>query len=238
MTDNNNNNNPNFIDINSYDPNINDHTASPLNLDLNNFLPPKEEPQKIPEKNDIPVIEEVQKQNSQFCQIIKSRIGNLKTINTVWNNNYSKSEAFGVMGELNDLGLSNDVLNYAFIQTDLKKIDIRSEDVLILFPSIIKMINSKYDIYFKNGCLAAWNILKLYYNVIIQTKESVYYNPKGIDLNKEDKLKKYNVIIDYFHQLRNLPNIDEHLRKGQIEGLELKQFISELDYFIKKCRSL
>ncbi len=238
MTDNNNNNNPNFIDINSYDPNLNDHTASPLNLDLNNFLPPKEEPQKIPEKNDIPVIEEVQKQNSQFCQIIKSRIGNLKTINTVWNNKYSKSEAFGVMGELNDLGLSNDVLNYAFIQTDLKKIDIRSEDVLILFPSIIKMINSKYDIYFKNGCLAAWNILKLYYNVIIQTKESVYYNPKGIDLNKEDKLKKYNVIIDYFHQLRNLPNIDEHLRKGQIEGLELKQFISELDYFIKKCRSL
>jgi hypothetical protein len=238
MSENNNNHDPNFIDINSYDGNL-DQTTIPLDLDLNNFIPKKEEQSSIIEKNDIPIIEEVQKQNNQFCQILQSRIGKLKTINTVWNNNYNKSEAFGVMGELNDLGLSNDVLNYAFIQTELKKIDIRSDDLLILFPSIIKMINSKYDIYFKNGCLAAWNILKLYYNIIIQTKESIYYSPKGIDLNKEEKIKKYNIIIDYFHQLKNLPNIDEHLKKeGQIEGLDLKKFISEVDYFVKKCRNL
>ena len=238
MSENNNNHDPNFIDINSYDGNL-DQTTIPLDLDLNNFIPKKEEQSSIIEKNDIPIIEEVQKQNNQFCQILQSRIGKLKTINTVWNNNYNKSEAFGVMGELNDLGLSNDVLNYAFIQTELKKIDIRSDDLLILFPSIIKMINSKYDIYFKNGCLAAWNILKLYYNIIIQTKESIYYSPKGIDLNKEEKIKKYNIIIDYFHQLKNLPNINEHLRKGgQIEGLDLKQFITDVDYFVKKCRNL
>ena len=213
--------------------------TTPLNLDLNNFIPKKEEQSSKTEKNDIPIIEEVQKQNNQFCQILQSRIGKLKTMNTVWNNNYNKSEAFGVMGELNDLGLSNDILNYAFIQTELKNIDIRSDDLLILFPSIIRMINSKYDIYFKNGCLAAWKILKLYSNIIIQTKESVYYSPKGIDLNKEDKIKKYNIIIDYFHQLKNLPNIDEHLRKGgQIEGLDLKQFITDVDYFVKKCRNL
>ena len=238
MSENNNNHDPNFIDINSYDGNL-DQTTIPLDLDLNNFIPKKEEQSSKTEKNDIPIIEEVQKQNNQFCQILQSRIGKLKTINTVWNNNYNKSEAFGVMGELNDLGLSNDILNYAFIQTDLKNIDIRSDDLLILFPSIIKMINSKYDIYFKNGCLAAWNILKLYYNIIIQTKESIYYSPKGIDLNKEDKIKKYNIIIDYFHQLKNLPNINEHLRKGGIiEGLDLKQFIMEVDYFVKKCRNL
>lgn len=238
MSENNNNHDPNFIDINSYDGNL-DQTTIPLDLDLNNFIPKKEEQSSIIEKNDIPIIEEVQKQNNQFCQILQSRIGKLKTINTVWNNNYNRSEAFGVMGELNDLGLSNDVLNYAFIQTELKKIDIRSDDLLILFPSIIKMINSKYDIYFKNGCLAAWNILKLYYNIIIQTKESIYYSPKGIDLNKEEKIKKYNIIIDYFHQLKNLPNIDEHLKKeGQIEDLDLKKFISEVDYFVKKCRNL
>ena len=238
MSENNNNHDPNFIDINSYDGNL-DQTTIPLDLDLNNFIPKKEEQSSIIEKNDIPIIEEVQKQNNQFCQILQSRIGKLKTMNTVWNNNYNKTEAFGVMGELNDLGLSNDILNYAFIQTELKNIDIRSDDLLILFPSIIKMINSKYDIYFKNGCLAAWNILKLYYNIIIQTKESIYYSPKGIDLNKEDKIKKYNIIIDYFHQLKNLPNIDEHLRKGgQIEGLDLKQFITDVDYFVKKCRNL
>ena len=238
MSDNNNNHDPNFIDINSYDGNL-EQTSTPLNLDLNNFIPKKEEQSSKTEKNDIPIIEEVQKQNNQFCQILQSRIGKLKTMNTVWNNNYNKSEAFGVMGELNDLGLSNDILNYAFIQTELKNIDIRSDDLLILFPSIIRMINSKYDIYFKNGCLAAWKILKLYSNIIIQTKESVYYSPKGIDLNKEDKIKKYNIIIDYFHQLKNLPNIDEHLRKGgQIEGLDLKQFITDVDYFVKKCRNL
>ena len=75
MSENNNNHDPNFIDINSYDGNL-DQTTIPLDLDLNNFIPKKEEQSSIIEKNDIPIIEEVQKQNNQFCQILQSRIGN------------------------------------------------------------------------------------------------------------------------------------------------------------------
>ena len=59
----------------------------------------------------------------------------------------------------------------------------------------------------------------------------------GIDLNREDKLKKYDVIINYFIQLRNLSNLSAHLnKKDQIDGLNLNKFVAELDYFLKKCQ--
>jgi hypothetical protein len=63
-------------------------------------------------------------------------------------------------------------------------------------------------------------------------------NPKNIDLNREDKIKKYDIIINYFEKLRRIPNLSEHLNpKKEIVDLDLKKFIGELDYFLKKCSS-
>ena len=216
-----------------------DITSQPIGLDLNNFLPNQnQKPQPISEKNDLPIITEIQQNNNNFKLILENRIKNLKTVQISWNNGKSKNEGFSTAESLKDLGVQNDLFNYALIKTDINNLDINSNDVISFFPMILNMVSSHYDIYFKNGILTAWKVLKLYYDVIINTKQSQMLNPKNIDLNREDKIKKYDIIINYFEKLRRIPNVSEHLNpKKEIVDLDLKKLIGELDYFLKKCSS-
>ena len=216
-----------------------DITSQPIGLDLNNFLPNQnQKPQPISEKNDLPIITEIQQNNNNFKLILENRIKNLKTVQISWNNGKSKNEGFSTAESLKDLGVQNDLFNYALIKTDINNLDINSNDVISFFPMILNMVSSHYDIYFKNGILTAWKVLKLYYDVIINTKQSQMLNPKNIDLNREDKIKKYDIIINYFEKLRRIQNLSEHLNpKKEIVDLDLKKFIGELDYFLKKCSS-
>ena len=98
------------------------------------------------------------------------------------------------------------------------------------------MCKSKYEWYFKNGILSAWKILKYLGNIIIQTKQSQLLNPGRIDISKEDKIKVYDNIIEYFQEIIQLDNFQSHLVSKNIEGLDLDRFTSELNYFLRKCR--
>ena len=122
------------------------------------------------------------------------------------------------------------------VKTDINRVAFRSDDAIVALPAIITLVSSQYDIYFKNGVLSAWVLLKLFYDVIISTKNSQAIGG-GIDLNREEKIRKYDVIINYFTQIRNLSSLSSHLnRQEQIEGLNLQKFVAELDYFLKKCQ--
>lgn len=241
---NNNNNNPNFVNINQitnmdmyqHQVNINnyDETTRPMGIDLKNFLPKDQTVHAISEKNDLPIIEEALNQNQNFKTIIAARIQSLKTVSSIWSKG-NKNEALQAINVFQDVSVSNDIFNFGLLKTDINRVDFRSDDAIVALPSIIKLISSQYDIYFKNGVLSAWVILKLFYDVIISTKNSQAIG--GIDLNREEKIRKYDVIINYFIQIRNLSSLSSHLnKKEQIEGLNLQKFVAELDYFLKKCQ--
>lgn len=66
---------------------------------------------------------------------------------------------------MKDPSVSNDFFNYAFLKNDLSKVNLKYDHAILIFPLIINMINSKYDVYFKNGVKMSWMILKLYYDV-------------------------------------------------------------------------
>ena len=171
-----------------------------------------------------------------FKLLMSTRIKNLNNISEIWDNARNKTESFDYINDLGDLGIINDVLNFAFIKTELKYMDVRSKEIMILFPAIIKMCNSKYDWYFKNGILAAWKILNYLGSVIIQAKQSQLLNPGMIDIAKEDKIKVYDKIIYYFQEIIKLDNFESHLISKNIDGLDLDRFISEVNYFFRKCQ--
>ena len=60
----------------------------------------------------------------------------------------------------------------------------------------------------------------------------------GIDLNREEKINKYKVIIDYFKRLRESPDFQNNLKYKEIKNLNLKQFIGEVNFFINKCEKI
>lgn len=224
-------------------------TNIPIGLDLNNFIPggrgggmpsgggmPGGNPKipKISEVEDPQIIESVAKQAPNFKIILQNRIKNLMKVSDTWAQGRNKSDAFDVANHLYDLAILNDLYNFAFIKTELNYIDIRTDDLIIIFPSIHEMCSSKYDMYFKNGVLTAWKLLKLYKDIIIDTKTQQYL--RGVDISKEDKIKRYDIIINDYDKLRTNSNLNAHLKGKPIEGLDLQAFYAELCYFLNKCK--
>ena len=218
----------------------NNKSNIPIGLNMNDFMPNSNSypsgNSSIPESNDPKIINDVMKNAPNFKLLMSTRIKNLNNISEIWDNARNKTESFDYINDLGDLGIINDVLNFAFIKTELKYMDVRSKEIMILFPAIIKMCNSKYDWYFKNGILAAWKILNYLGSVIIQAKQSQLLNPGMIDIAKEDKIKVYDKIIYYFQEIIKLDNFESHLISKNIDGLDLDRFISELNYFFRKCQ--
>ena len=60
---------------------------------------------------------------------------------------------------------------------------------------IIDLMSSKFDYYFRNGILSPRIVMKLFGEIIINTKQMQALE-RGIDLNRKEKIRKYDVIVD------------------------------------------
>ena len=205
------------------------------NIDLNNLTEESAAPNiaKVSSKNDVAIIDEMMELDQQFIVIMKQRIKGLERLSEQYKNgNYEETMAEAALSK--DLGVVNDFFRYALIKKDLNKISLKSDMAIQIFPIIIKMINCKYDIYFKTGVNTAWTILNLFSDPIIDAMKTPLSG--GIDLNREEKINKYKVIIDYFKRLRESEILQYNLKYKEIKNLNLKQFIGEVNFFINQCQ--
>ena len=211
-----------------------------LPTEISNPVPSNEFPVErkiiIPFDKDNKIIEGIFKNAPNYKTIINKRIKHLSNIERIWNDGRNKKETFELLLETEEMDVINDIIRFYFIKTELKHMDVRSKEIVLLFPVLIKMITSKYDIYFKNGILASWKILKYLKRVIIETKQNQYINMRNIDLEKEAKIKVYDKIINYYKEIKYLDNIGIYLNKdSKIVGFNLADFICELDEFLRAC---
>ena len=188
---------------------------------------------KVSSKNDVSIINDMMELDPQFITIMKKRIKGLEKISEQYQKrNYEESMA--EVGLCKDLGVVNDFFRYALIKKDINKISLKSDMAIQIFPIILNMINCKYDIYFKTGVNTAWTILNLFSDPIIDAMKTPLSG--GIDLNREDKINKYKIIIDYFKRLRESQILQNNLKYKEIKNLNLKQFIGEVNFFINQCQ--
>ena len=201
-------------------------------IDLNNLNPSNSENTKPTSKNDTEIMNDMMELDEQFIYIMKKRIKGLEQISDSYKKgNYEQSMAEAGLSK--DLGVVNDFFRHALIKKDLNKISLKSDMAIQIFPTILNMINCKYDVYFKTGVNTAWTILNLFGDPIIDAMKIPLSG--GIDLNREEKINKYKVIIDYFKRLREIPNLEYNLKYKEIKNLNLKQFIGEVNFFINQC---
>ena len=202
-------------------------------IDLNNLNSPKPDASKFNSKNDTAIINDMMELDEQFIFIMKKRIKGLEKISE----SYKKGdyeESIIEAGLSKDLGVVNDFFRYALIKKDLNKISLKSDMAIQIFPTILNMVNCKYDVYFKTGINTAWTILNLFGDPIIDAMKIPLSG--GIDLNREEKIKKYKIIIDYFKRLRESEILQNNLKYKEIKNLNLKQFVGEVNFFINQCQ--
>lgn len=209
-----------------------------FNGDYNGNIPPNYNnyingsPSKISNKNDVPVIEDLLELNEQFSNIMNKRIKGLKLISLPYQNGEFE-KCFSEVSLCKDMGVINDFLRYNIIKKDMDKVIIKSDMVIQIFPTIMNLVNCKYDAYFKTGISSAWTIMNIMSDPIIDVFNKPSLN--CIDINREDKITKYKVIIDYYNKLYNNQRLRDNLKYKQMKGLNLKQFVNELKFFLSQC---
>ena len=208
--------------------NLNDINLNNINIDNHSSNLPKDNNTK----NDNSIMNDMMELDQQFVVIMKKRINGLEKIaDSYKKGNYEESMAEAGLSK--DLGVVNDFFRYALIKKDLNKISLKSDMAIQIFPTILNMINCKYDVYFKTGVNTAWTILNLFGDPIIDAMKTPLTG--GIDLNREEKISKYKIIVDYFKRLRESPTLQHNLKYKEIKNLNLKQFIGEVNFFINQC---
>ena len=190
-------------------------------------------PNKVSSKNDAPIMKEMMELDPQFISLMKSRVRGLTSISNSYQSGRLE-ESWNRVSENNDLGVINDYFRYTLIKKDLDKINLTIDMVLKFFPIIFKMISSKHDVYFKTGISTSWVILNYFSDQIMEVLKTPVFN--GVDLNREEKIRKYKMIVDYFRDLRENPRVQNNLKYKEIKGLNLKQFIGEVNFFINQCQ--
>ena len=196
----------------------------------NNY--PISQPSKISSKNDVPVIKEMMELDPQFMSLMRNRVHGLTSVtNTYKSGRFEDSMA--LISESKDLGVINDFFRYALIKKDLDKINLNIDMALKVFPTILKMVNSKYDQYFKTGIKTAWVILNYFSDQIMEVLKTPVFN--GVDINREERISKYKSVVEYFCRLRESPILQNNLKYKEIKDLNLKQFIGEVNFFINQC---
>ena len=227
------NNNYDNIDLNNLrnykSPNNEDEEDNNQINNMQNII----NPSKISSKNDVPIIKEMMEMDSQFISLMKNRINIISPIA----NSYQSGKFDDVMNRLeknNDLGALNDYFRYTLIKKEPSQINLNIDMALNIFPKIFQMVNSKYDAYFKTGINTAWAILNYFSDQIIQVLKTPLFN--GVDLNREEKVRKYKMLVEYFSDLRGNPRVENNLKYKEIKGLNLKQFIGEVNFCINQCK--
>ncbi len=225
------------IDLNnlkSYQPsNQNEEDGYYGNYNNNNNPPNSVQASKVSSKNDAPIIKDMMELDNQFISLMKNRVYNLRSIASSYESGRLE-DSMAKVGESKDLGVINDFFRYALIKKDISEINLNIDMTLKIFPKIMDLINCKHEVYFKTGINTAWVILNYFSEQIMEVLKTPVCN--GVDLNREEKINKYKRIIDYFCRLRESPRLENNLKYKEIKGLNLKQFMGELNFFINQCQ--
>ena len=155
-------NNYDNIDLNnlkSYQPanHMDEDEYNNYNNNIQNIGPAS----KISSKNDVPIIKEMMELDSHFIALMKSRVNGLTSITNSYQSGRLE-DSIKKIEQCKDLGVINDFFRYSLIKKDLNQINLNIDMALSIFPNIIKMINSKHDVYFKSGINTAWVILNFF----------------------------------------------------------------------------
>ena len=113
---------------------------------------------------------------------------------------------------INELPIYHDFLNYSLLQTEVVKIPLKLDNARFLLTPILDLVNSKYDNYKRVGLNCALVILKLFSERIITTKG---YPSFGIDLNKEERIKVCDKIIEIYRSIKTMPYLENLVAQKQ-----------------------
>lgn len=215
-------NNPNTenIDCNNIYPRANPYISNNI-VDQQMELKLKESSandKNYIEEDDLSIIQKINAPHQKFKKILSNRKTTLSRLAKFCIDKDIPS-TLNYLNMINEQPIYHDFLNFSLLQSETIKIPLTLDNANILMTRIYDLINSSYHNYRLVGIKCATVILELFTERIITTKNAVY--SQGIDLSREDRVKKCNKLVEQFINISNLDIIRFILSKHDREENEV-----------------
>ncbi len=172
------------------------------------------------------IIDELMKQHVTMCDIMGSRLANIKVMRNMWTKSDAK-ETLDILSKLNDASVVVDVLNSLLTSSVTATFTL---DVCItLLPLLQDLLSSQYEEYVVTSLKTVQLLATSFGNLIKSTLEAPPSG--GVDLSREERTEKCKMCLAAFRSIKTKLLDDNsakptqaQLRKDVI--VSLKGFVS------------
>jgi len=179
-------------------------------------------------------ISDIAKDHSKFKAFMKQRLDHLELILHYWNSGNIRSalNAINILN-LNDSTLIMDLLNMSSAVNKTGQMNI--EAACIFLQKAVQLIDSKFDHHVKMGFKHIDKTFKQFHEEIVSLKTANVMN--SVDLAREERLKKYDKLINEFEAIAQKDRIKRLATKNKDEVGELaNRLLTELELFLTKVK--
>jgi len=180
-------------------------------------------------------ISDIAKDHSKFRAFMKQRLDHLELVLHYWNSGNIRSalNAINILN-LNDSTLIMDLLNMSAAVNKTGQMNV--EAACIFLQKAVMLIDSKFDHHVKMGFKFINKTFKQYYDEIVSLKTANVMNM--VDLAREERVKKYDKLIDEFETIARKERIRKLAAKHKDEVGEMAgRLINDLELFLNKIKA-
>ena len=174
-------------------------------------------------------IDKVLEKHFHFMDSLKQRQQKLRNIISLYNPHKNISMTLSALDQMNDLGVTQDVCFALFVEGDFAK-RMNMKQWLQVFPYLESLVNSKHESHFITGASSIHNMLKHIGQDIISMRN--YPVSKGVDLEREQRLKIWDSLLDMFRTIFKGNIIKKRSKIKNNWGKVAKNLYIELNNFL------
>lgn len=170
------------------------------------------------QKRDLDIINESMEQHGTFLGVMQKRLSNIKVVQNYWIKG-SITSALNALSMMNDNSMVMDLLNSTFAD-NLRIDNLNYENIAQILPHANNLVNSKYETYLLAGLKTSLNIIKAWGPEMIKIKTIPVSG--GVDLAREERVKKVDVCIDHFMSLYKSKGFQKALKRtGEVQEVSM-----------------
>ena len=163
--------------------------------------------------------------------IVNKRLGHAILVLNYWKRGEITS-ALSALNMINDPSVIMDVFSATFSDGfSLEQVTL--DHAVIILPLALGLIKSKYECYVQVGMRTTENIIKKFAEGIKAAREVPLFG--GVDLAREERLKKGDACLDQFRVVFNDPIMKKIANKPGDIGKSARRLMTNLEYSLKSC---
>jgi len=205
------------------------YNSSKMDVTYSEFLPPEQKKQ-----NDL--LGDLMKDHSKFKGLMTNRINALKPVLHWWSTGNIKPALNAItMMNINEPTLVLDLVTMSLVMNRGNQILPDMGSVFLQKSSIL--LDSKIDVHIRKGIEFIEKILKMFHDEIVSIKNVALMG--GVDIAREDRVKKYDKLIDEFNNIYNKESLKRRAEKKKDDiGEASSRLRNELESFLNKVRKV